>query len=162
MSFHRVSSAFTTSARVTTDVIPQDPAYEAKVRRPLVKTVADPRVVDGLVRRLARLMPGTPRRWGTLSAHEMLCHLADASASVLARPGGGDVPARRVRKLLALYTSIPWPHGLRTPPHVDQRIGGTPPAVFALDRDRAIARGCVHWDRRRRTPSRRPTDTSAP
>jgi hypothetical protein len=105
----------------------------------VTKTVADTRVVDGLVRRLERLTPATSRRWGTLSAHEMLCHLADASASVLARPGGGDAPARRVRKLLALYTSLPWPHGLRTPPHVDQRIGGTPPAVFALDRERAIA-----------------------
>jgi hypothetical protein len=46
-----------------------------------VKTVADPRVVDGLGRRLERLTPATPRRWGTLCAHEMLCHLADASAS---------------------------------------------------------------------------------
>ena len=60
-------------------------------RRPPVKTVADPRVVDGLVRRLERLTPATPRRWGTLSAHEMLCHLADASSSVLARPAG-EVP----------------------------------------------------------------------
>jgi hypothetical protein len=67
-------------------------------KRPSVKTVADPRVVDGLARRLERLTPATPRRWGTLSAHEMLCHLADASASVLAGP-----------------------------------------AVFALDRERAIA-----------------------
>jgi uncharacterized protein (TIGR00369 family) len=32
MSFRRASSAFTTSARVTTDLVPQDPAYEAKVR----------------------------------------------------------------------------------------------------------------------------------
>jgi hypothetical protein len=96
-----------------------------------VKTAADPRVLDGLVRRLEGLTPATPRRWGTLSAHEMLCHLADASASVLARPGGEIAPARRVRKLLALYTSIPWPHDLRTPPHVDQRIGGSaPPNAF--------------------------------
>ena len=104
-----------------------------------MRTVADSRVLEGLVRRLERLTPATPRRWGTLCAHEMLCHLADASASVLARSGGGDAPTRRVRKLLALYTSIPWPHDLRTPPHVDQRIGGTPPGVFALDRERAIA-----------------------
>jgi hypothetical protein len=104
-----------------------------------VKTIADPRVLDGLVRRLEGLTPATPRRWGTLSAHEMLCHLADASASVLTRPAGDVAPARRVRKLLALYTAIPWPHGLRTPPNVDQRIGGTPPAGFALDRERAIA-----------------------
>jgi hypothetical protein len=56
---------------------------------------------------------------------------------------GGVAPTRRVRKLLALYTAIPWPQGLRTPPHVDQRIGGTPPAVFALDRERAIAGLCA-------------------
>ena len=116
-----------------------DEAHFVCDKTPPVKTVADPSVVDGLVRRLERLMPVTPRRWGTLSAHEMLCHLADANSSVLARSGGGDAPARRTRKLLALYTSIPRPHGLPTLPHVDQRIGGTPRAAFALDRERAIA-----------------------
>ncbi len=104
-----------------------------------MKTVADARVVADLERRLSGLTPATPRRWGTLTAHEMLCHLAAASTSVLGRPGGSTAPPRRLRKWLGLYTTIPWPHDLKTPPNVDQRIGGTPPDVFERDRERAVA-----------------------
>jgi hypothetical protein len=104
-----------------------------------VRLIADPRVLEGLVRRLEALTPSTPRRWGTLTAHEMLCHLADASASVLGRPGGAAAPNRRWRKWLALYTALPWPHDIKTPASVDPRRGGSRPGVFQQDRERAIA-----------------------
>ena len=104
-----------------------------------MKSIAEPHVLNELVCRLEALTPSTPRRWGTLSAHEMLCHLADATASVLARPRGDAGRPRRWRKWLALYTAIPWPHDLPTPTHVDPRQGGTRPGQFEHDRERAIA-----------------------
>ena len=101
-------------------------------------SIADPRTLDGLIRRLECLTPETARRWGTLTAHEMLCHLADASTSILGRPGGPVVPPRRLRRYLALYTAIPWPRGLPTPTSVNPREGGTRPAEFERDRARAV------------------------
>jgi hypothetical protein len=104
-----------------------------------MRSLASSQTMDGLVRRLERLAHSTQRRWGTLSAGEMLCHLADASASVLSRPGGPAGRPRTLRKWLALYTPLPWPHGLRTPPNVDPRQDGSRPGEFEQDRERAIA-----------------------
>jgi hypothetical protein len=66
-----------------------------------LKTIADPPVRPDLIARLHRLAPDAPRRWGTLTAHEMLCHLGDATAMVL-----GDRPRvtpvdNRPRRVLA-------------------------------------------------------------
>jgi hypothetical protein len=104
-----------------------------------MKTVTDRQVLDSLIQRLTALTPETPRRWGTMTAAEMLGHLGDAAASVLAHPGGGPAPARPFRKWLALYAPIPWPHDLKTPNHVDPRGGGTRPGNFAADLARAVA-----------------------
>ena len=48
-----------------------------------MKTVADPSVLRSLVSRLRALAPKSERRWGTLTPHEMLCHLGDAGEMVL-------------------------------------------------------------------------------
>jgi hypothetical protein len=105
-----------------------------------VKTVADPDVVTDLVARLRRLRPDSERRWGTLTAPEMLCHLADCSSSVL--KGGTRPQARKGRPLLkwvALYAPVPWPKGkIRTRPEVDPQAKGTRPLDFEQDRARAI------------------------
>ena len=103
-----------------------------------MKIVARPNVLEQLVARLGRLRPDSPRRWGTLTPGEMLCHLADATASVLS----GPAPARRARPLvkwIALYVPLPWPHGVKTPPEVDPRQQGSRPGDFERDRERAIA-----------------------
>jgi hypothetical protein len=77
-----------------------------------------------------------------MSAHEMLCHLADSFLGVMGeRP---ITPAdtwknRTIIKYIALHTSLPWPKSTPTRPEVDQTIGGTRPAEFTRDRDRAIA-----------------------
>lgn len=102
-------------------------------------SIADPRALDRLLRRLDGLTPDTPRRWGTLTAHEMLCHLADACTGILARPGGPAAPPRLLRRWLALHTPMPWPRGLPTPSRVDPHKGGTRPDHFERDRARALA-----------------------
>ena len=106
-----------------------------------MKTVGDPKVLRTLVERLRAVGPGNTRRWGTLTPHEMLCHLGDASDMVLgARPRKTPVTDRNrpLVKLLALWTPIRWPHGRPTNPMHDPRAEGTRPTVFEKDLARVI------------------------
>ena len=106
-----------------------------------MRTVANARVLSSLVARLNALQPDSQRRWGTLTPHEMLCHLGDAAAMVLRiRPRTQPVAGRErlVLKLLGLWTPIPWPHGRPTSPMLDPRAGGSQPSGFAHDRARAV------------------------
>jgi Protein of unknown function (DUF1569) len=108
-----------------------------------MKTIAAPGVAAALATRLAALRPDTPRRWGTLTAGEMLCHLADSGASVLGqRPRSGPpalAASRRFVKWASLYTALPWPKDVKTRASVDPRLGGTRPGDFEEDRRRVIA-----------------------
>jgi len=108
-----------------------------------MKTVADPDVLRQLADRLGRLTPDSQRRWGTLTPHEMLCHLGDAAEMVLmTRPRTVPVTAPlkgRVLKPLMLWLPIPWPGGVATNPRHDPRREGTRPSEFERDRARAIA-----------------------
>ena len=104
-------------------------------------TIADGVVLADLVGRLRRITPDTPRRWGTLSAHEMLCHLGDATAMVLGdrpRVTPAAQPRRRLRTAAALWSPLRWPHGVRTNPYHDPHAHGTRPTAFAADLARAI------------------------
>jgi hypothetical protein len=106
-----------------------------------MKTVARPEVLHSVVARLEALDPASRRRWGTLTPHEMLCHLGDASEMVLRiRPRVKPLPERRrpLVKALALWSPIRWPRGWRTNPAHDPKAGGTRPSEFARDRARAI------------------------
>lgn len=106
-------------------------------------TIADEPVLTSLVERLNQLRPDTQRRWGTLTAGEMLCHLGDAHESVLGvrvppgKPSSG-VP-RPILKWLILYTPIPWPKGAKTRPGVDPKLDGTRPGDFEQGRLRAVS-----------------------
>ena len=106
-----------------------------------MKTVGDPVVLRSLIARLNAVTPDSERRWGTLTAHEMLCHLGDAAEMVLRiRPREAPVPLRRRRlvKALGLWSPFPWPHGWKTNPRHDPRDQGTRPSQFAADLKRAI------------------------
>jgi hypothetical protein len=107
-----------------------------------MKTVAQAAVLQSLIERLGRIRPESQRRWGTLTAHEMLCHLGDAAEMCLRdRPRKKPVPLRRRRlmKWLALYAPFPWPRGYPTNPEFDPKREGTRPSQFAVDLKRAIA-----------------------
>jgi hypothetical protein len=64
--------------------------------------------------RLTRLTPEAERHWGTMTPHQMLCHIGDQMRVAL-----GDAPARRrgtllhrtLLKWLILYFPIPTPKG---------------------------------------------------
>ena len=105
------------------------------------RSLLQPSNVDEILGRLSCVDPATPRRWGTMTAHEMLCHLADSFQAVM---GERQVTSketwlsRTLVKWIAIHTSLPWPHGVPTTPEVDQRIGGTKPVEFERDRTRVI------------------------
>lgn len=103
-----------------------------------MRSVADPEALARLIVRLGALRSDTPRLWGTLTPGEVLCHLADATASVLGSKRPGQGRSRPFIKWLALYSPLPWAHGAKTPAHVDPRAGGTRPGDFEEDRRRAI------------------------
>jgi hypothetical protein len=107
-----------------------------------MKTIASRGVVAELAARLAALRPDSLRRWGTLTPGEMLCHLADSSASVLGqRPRSGPptlAASRPFMKWASLYTALPWPKDVKTRASVDPRVGGTRPGDFEEDRRRVV------------------------
>lgn len=111
-----------------------------------MKTVADPAVTRSLIERLSALTPESQRRWGTLTPHEMLCHLGDAGEMVLRiRPRDRPLPRRRpwILKAIGLWTPLRWPHGWKTNPSQDPRLAGTRPSQFAADRERVVTSICA-------------------
>ena len=106
-----------------------------------MKTVADPNVLSALVERLEAVGPESTRRWGSLTAHEMLCHLGDATAMVVGtRPRKVAPPlrTRRLLKWLGLWSPIRWPRGFAANPEHDPKAEGTKPSDFATDLARVI------------------------
>jgi DinB superfamily len=102
-----------------------------------VKTLARDRDTAELLDRLKRVRPDAAGCWGRMSAHQMVCHLADnfrmALGMKLVLPTTGLLQ-RTLVKWLALYAPLQWPPGrLRTSPEVDQEQGGTRPTVFDAD-----------------------------
>lgn len=107
-----------------------------------MKTLARPRDRDEILRRLGTVRPDSARRWGRMTAHQMVCHLCDAS-----RMAAGEKPVseatgvfqQTLLKWLALYAPLPWPPGILTRPEVDQEGGGTPPGDFTADVEALVA-----------------------
>ena len=101
-----------------------------------MKTLARESDKAEIVRRLRSVRPDSVRRWGRMSAHQMICHLTDSLRMAVGRkPVGvtGILLQRTVVKWIALYFPVPWPAGIRTTPEIDQEVGGTPLGVFATD-----------------------------
>ena len=109
-----------------------------------MKTLSSAEDLANIRYRIALLGPTDTRLWGSMSAHQAVCHLTDAFCC----PLGERVPAPikaspipvSIYKWLALYFPRKWPAGVPTPPEMDQQIGGTPPADFAADRATLLAK----------------------
>jgi hypothetical protein len=102
-----------------------------------MKTLADPAVRESVVARIANLSCDSHRRWGRMTAHQMICHLADSFRGPLGERHISPVTnvlLSPVIKWVALYGPFLWPKGMPTRPEVAQGIGGTPPTDFNRDR----------------------------
>ena len=101
-----------------------------------MKTLARQRDKDEALRRLRSVRLDSTRRWGRMSAHQMVCHLSDAFRMAMGRkavsPASGLLK-RTIVKWIALHLPLPWPAGIPTSPEIDQEAGGTSPVVFAAD-----------------------------
>jgi hypothetical protein len=101
-----------------------------------MKTFAQEDCRAEILRRLRTVRPDSPRLWGQMSAHQMICHLTDACRIALGQKQVSLATGPLQRTLLkwtALYLPIRWPAGVATRPEIDQRCGGTMPADFAMD-----------------------------
>ena len=89
-----------------------------------------------IVRRLKAVRAECPRRWGRMSAHQMVCHLSDAFRHVTQQKQASaatSVLQATLIKWLALYAPLRWPRDVPTRPEMDQEFGGTTPGDFAAD-----------------------------
>jgi hypothetical protein len=107
-----------------------------------MKRLDQPEVRQALLRRLRRLRPDSPRTWGRMSPHQMICHLCDSARMAL---GERTVSAatgayeQTVLKWIALYAPLRWPPGIATRPEVDQDGRGTRPDQFLRDVETLVA-----------------------
>jgi len=101
-----------------------------------MKTMARAQDKEEIVRRLRTIRTDSARRWGRMSAHQMICHLSDSFLAVTGQrdisPASGLLQSTLI-KWIALYAPLQWPRGVPTRPEVDQEVGGTKPSHFAAD-----------------------------
>jgi hypothetical protein len=100
-------------------------------------TLADPTERVVVLLRLQRLTPDSTRRWGRMTSHQAICHLSDSFRAMMAPVAISSVAnlyTRTFVRWFAIHSGLPWPHGVKTRPEVDQEIGGTRPIEFAIDR----------------------------
>lgn len=101
-----------------------------------MKSLARPGDKAEVLRRLKDVHPGSGRRWGRMTPHQMVCHLTDSfrmlTGEKVVSPAPGIVPRALIR-WFALYVPLRWPHGVLTRPEMDQEQGGTRPLEFAED-----------------------------
>lgn len=101
-----------------------------------MKTLANTRDRETLVQRLRCVRPDSAAKWGRMSAHQMVCHLADALRMATGDRAASEASGllhRTLLKWLVLYLPLAWPAGISTRPEIDQAIGGTKPLDFARD-----------------------------
>jgi hypothetical protein len=93
-----------------------------------MRTIFRDRDRTRLHHRIDTLTPESPRRWGRMTPHEMLCHLTDAVESAFdaesETPGTGAL-SRQPLKWLVLNL-LPWPKGkMASPPRLTRRRPGS-------------------------------------
>jgi hypothetical protein len=117
-----------------------------------MKTLFDPADRHEVLNRLTKVRPESQRRWGSMSAHEMICHLSDSFREAFGEKELSTATSlfkRTLFKWAALWISLHWPRGIKTRPEMDQHQGGTPPEEFASDSERLrilFARYCAWLD----------------
>jgi len=101
-----------------------------------MKTLARPRDRAEILHRLGTVRPENPRRWGRMSAHQMVCHVSDALRMGTGHKAVSEATSlfhRTILKWIVLYLPLRWPAGILTRPEIDQELGGTRPGDFPAD-----------------------------
>jgi hypothetical protein len=114
----------------------QNVLLSSRVKSFPMKTLLSPGDRNEILDRLAKLHSDSPPCWGTMSAHQMVCHLSDSFRASLNEKyisPSSTFLKRTLLKWVALWVPLPWPRGIKTRPEMDQQQGGTPPAEFASD-----------------------------
>ena len=91
---------------------------------------------DAMLARLRAIRPDSARRWGRMTAPEMICHLADSFRCALGErevSHVGGMMHRTAVKWIALYAPVRWPRSTRTRPELNPHRSGTRPGEFAAD-----------------------------
>jgi hypothetical protein len=86
--------------------------------------------------RLSELSPEDKGRWGSMSVHQMVCHLDDSYQVPLGERAASpatNVLQRTVVKWAALNIPMRWPRGYPTRPEMEQGKGGSTPVDFHQD-----------------------------
>ena len=101
-----------------------------------MKTLLNLKDKEEIAARLQAVGPSSPRRWGQMSAPQMVCHLSDGFRIYMglkpASPARLPYP-RSLVKWVALWAPMPWPKGFKAVPELDQQVGGTRPVEFDND-----------------------------
>jgi len=91
---------------------------------------------SAIIARLERMTPEAPRQWGTMTPHEMVCHLSDgyraANGDLVCAPVD-NVFTRTVLRWVALHAPMAWPRGAKTVAEADARRRGTKPVGWDQD-----------------------------
>jgi hypothetical protein len=101
-----------------------------------VKTLTNPGDLEEIRQRFTRIHPGLERRWGRMSAHQMICHLTDSMRGMMGEKNVSPVRVpvpKWLYKWVAFNMPMPWPKNIATRPEMDQFVGGTPPAELTAD-----------------------------
>jgi uncharacterized protein DUF1569 len=102
-----------------------------------MKSLARPGDKAEILRRLKTVRADSARQFGTMSAHQAVCHLSDSFRAVMGRLPVSDAStpfSRTVIKWVALRAPVRWPPGHKTRPELDQVAGkGTSPGDFDKD-----------------------------
>jgi hypothetical protein len=101
-----------------------------------MKTLSNLKDRSEVLDRLSKVGLDTQPRWGTMSAHQMICHLSDSFRVSLGEKyvSPSSTPFKRtVYKWVALWSPLRWPQGIKTRPEMDQQQAGTPPTEFSAD-----------------------------
>jgi DinB superfamily len=103
-----------------------------------MKTLRNQKNEEEILSRLENIHPTSLRRWGKMTAHQMIRHLNDGfelyMGRLSVRDPGFPYPSR-ILKFGSLWVPIPWLRGFRTPPEIDQEGKSLAPDEFERDVD---------------------------
>ena len=89
-----------------------------------MRTLARTADLADILSRLQTLRPDAAAKWGRMSAHQMVCHLADAMRMALNQRTSSTATGplqQTLVKWIALYLPVPWPAGIPTRPEPTRR-----------------------------------------